>query len=217
MPSLSRRKLLGLTALGFASGLAGCNQSAAIPPNTTTRTTTPAQQSTATATPIDGRAGPAKSCTGEYASFHPGWVVEGPGPLGGFDLTLNQHTLTRGATLTASLRNVTDEPQTTGNKQKYDVQYKTSKGWRTIFGLKDNYIWTDEGVGHKPGHGFTWRFPIAEDGLSTLTDRGNYGVCTPLAPGTYRFVYWGITTEQEAQEDYETDYALGVPFTVTDD
>jgi hypothetical protein len=114
-----------------------------------------------------------------------------------------------------SLRNVTDSTQSTGNRRKFDVQYRGSDGWHTIFGKKDDSFLNDIGIEHEPNQGFTWEFPVTRDGLSSLT--GHYGVCTPINPGTYRFVYWGITTEQEKKEDYETDYAIGTSFTVSDD
>ena len=215
MPSFSRRKLLSLTAIGFSTTLAGCNQSSASQNTIATDTTTTAQQTPATTQYQDGSAGPAPSCTGEYSSFNPRWVVEGSGPLAGFNLTLDQRTIALGDTLTVSLRNVTGNTQTTGNRRKYDVQYRGSNGWHTIFGVEHNSVWNDIGVGHEPNHGFTWQFPFTRDGLSSLA--GHYGVCAPINPGTYRFVYWGITTEQEEKEDYETDYAIGVSFTITDD
>jgi len=119
--------------------------------------------------------------------------------------------------LTVSLRNVTSKTLYTGNIGKYDVQYRTEDGWHTTFGKKDHVYWTDEAIEHEPRQGFTWQFPFTHDGISQVVDNPGYGTCTELEAGTYRFVYWGITTEQEENEDYETDYALGVPFTVTDD
>jgi len=77
MSSLSRRKLLSLTAIGFSTSYAGCNQISSSQDTTATDTTTQTQ---------DGSAGPAPSCTGEYSSFTPRWVVEGSGPLAGFNL-----------------------------------------------------------------------------------------------------------------------------------
>jgi hypothetical protein len=211
MPSLSRRNLLGLSALGFSTALAGCIQS-----DVTTDTSTPSQTTTSTMSIEDGHAGPANFCSGEYSSFNPLWVVQDSSQLAGFDLTLDPRTLTFGDMLRVSLRNVTDDTLYSGNIGKYDVQYRGSDGWHTIFGKIDHLSWTDEAILHKPNHGFTWEFPFTQDGLSNVVDNG-YGVCAPLNPGTYRFVYWGITTEREENEDYETNYALGVPFTVTDD
>jgi len=217
MPSLSRRKLLSLSAIGLSIALAGCNQSSASQDTTATDTTTSPQQTPATTQSRDGSAGPAPSCTGEYSSFTPRWVVEGSGPLAGFNLTTDQQTIALGDTLTVSLRNVTGNTQTTGNRRKYDVQYRNSNGWHTIFGKKDNYFWNDIGIEHQPSQGFTWQFPFSRDGLSNIAENNGYGVCAPINTGTYRFVYWGITTEQEEKEDYETDYAIATSFTVTDD
>jgi len=227
----SRRKFLSLTGIGLSTALAGCTRSSETPTPASTATTTTGQETptpTATATTTteqqtpettefqDGSAEPAPSCPDEYSSFNPRWIVENSGPLGGFNLTINQRTIGIGDTITVSLRNVTDSTQMTGNKQKYDVQYRDSNGWHTIFGVVDNYVWDDMGFGHEPDRGFTWQFSFSQEGLSNLSDNNGYVVCAPINPGTYRFVYWGITTEQEKKEDYETDYALGIPFTVTD-
>lgn len=213
MPSLSRRNFLGLTVTGAATALAGCIESPL--QNTPSETTTTAHQ-TPTSQTHDAGAGPAPSCPGELSAFDPHWVVEGSGPLAGFTLTVNRRTVAIGDTLAVSLRNSTDATQMTGNKRKYDVQYRGSSGWHTIFGLKDNYVWDDIGIEHEPNHAFTWQFPVTRDGLSNITETSPYGVCAPITPGTYRFVYWGVTTDREEAEDYETDYALGVPFTVSE-
>lgn len=182
---------------------------------------TPRPTESATPTPSktltgSGEAGPAPSC-GEYDPIDPGWVVADRGPLGGFDLTLDSRELAIGDTLTATLTNVTDEKQSTGNKKKYDIQYRAAEGWHSIFGTEGMAAWTDEGVGHSPGEGFTWTLTITQEGLSEAVDHGpDYYVCTPLDPGAYRFVFWGITTERERRENFETDYALGVPFSLSD-
>lgn len=217
MPSLSRRKLLSLSAIGFSTSLAGCNQSSAPQDTTATDTSTALQQTSANTQSQDGSAGRAPSCTGKYSSFTPRWVVEGSGPLAGFNLTTDQQTIALGDTLTVSLQNVTNTTQVTGIRQKYDVQYRDSDGWHTIFGVIDNYAWTDQGISHEPNRGFTWEFPFTRDGLSNIAGNNGYGVCAPINSGTYRFVYWGVTTDQEEKEDYETDYAIGTSFTVTDD
>lgn len=212
---LSRRKLLSLTAIGISSGLAGCSDTSVSSDTTVTGITTPVQQTQTTTHDQDGSAGPAPSCPGEYSSFTPGWVVEGSGPLAGFNLTTDQQTIAVGDTLTVSLRNVTNTTQMTGSKPRFDVQYRSSNGWHTILGTKGDVVWHPIGIEHEPDQGFTWQFNVTRDGLSRLTEQ--YGVCTPITPGTYRFVYWGITTEQEEAENYGTDYAISTSFTVTDD
>lgn len=200
MPSLSRRRFLRLAALGSTPALAGCSLRS---------------QSRSSRPPGDGRAGPAPTCADEYDGFEPLWVVDGPGPLGGFDLTVHTPTITVGNTLWASLRNVTLGTRTTGVKHLCDIQYRASDGWHTIFGAPDDFGWLDLGISHGPGQGFTWTVPFTRDGLSSLNSQ--YHTCSALEPGTYRFVYWGLTTEREEHEDYETDYALGATFTVIDD
>lgn len=166
----------------------------------------------------EGSARPAPSCPDGYESFTSGWVVEGSGPLGGFDLVIRQDTYEQGDELVAELRNVTDDRQVSGNKGKIDLQYQGPNGWHTVFGIPQdtNPIWTSEGIAHPPGEGFTWRLPLSQEGLSegAIESFPSYQACQQIVPGKYRFVYWGITTEQEREEDFETDYALGEKFTV---
>lgn len=222
----SRRAVLRLSLVAASIVGAGCTSSntTGTPPPTATETERPRETPTESATPTpvetpigSGQAGPAPSC-GDYEPIDPGWVVAGRGPLGGFDLTLNRRELVRGDTLTPSLTNVTDAEQSTGNRKKYDIQFRGAEGWHSIFGTDGIAPWTDEAVGHQPGEGFTWELTVTQDGLTEAVDHGPaYYVCSPLEPGTYRFVFWGITTERERREDFETDYALGVPFTVSGD
>lgn len=165
----------------------------------------------------DAPANPAPTCTEGYESLEPWWVVEGPGPLAGFKLRVDREEYAKGDELTAELRNVTESEQGAGNKHKYDIQYRATDGWHTIFGTPANesFAWTDEGYLIQPGDGWTWRFTLTQAGLSEGEDSGqSYHACQPVKPGTYRFVFWGVTTEQEREEGFETDYALGVPFKV---
>lgn len=210
MPSVTRREILGVTAAGVSFTLAGCSS--------TGRTPTIEITSTSSTPVANGRASPAPSCRNGYSSLDPRWVVEGSGPLGGFDLTLESHAIAHGDTLTATLTNVTDEQQTTGNRKKYDIQYRAESGWHTIFGTEESAVWTDEGISHPPGDGFTWQLTVTQDGLTNAIDHApTYYVCAPLTAGDYRFVYWGITSQKEIQSGYETEYAFGAPFTVSRD
>ena len=207
----SRRRLLARLAAAGGLGLAGCV--AGVPDGHDEPATTPA------AATEDGSAGPAPSCPDGSEPFDPWWVVLGSGPLAGFELRLDRSTYARSETLEAVLRNVTDGQQSTGNAAKYDVQRRGEDGWHTVFGGPEDrpLAWTDEGVVHPPGGGFTWRFPLTDAGLSRGVDEGPaYRVCDPLRPGDYRFVYWGLTSEREREEGFETDYALGVSFGVVE-
>lgn len=160
---------------------------------------------------------PAPTCTEGYESLKPWWIVRGPGPLAGFKLRLDTEGYTVGDELTVELRNVADGYSTSGNKNKYDVQRHGPDGWHTILGtsVDEDFGWTDEGISHPSGKGFTWRFTLTREGLSGQGRTGSgYHVCEPITPGTYRFVYWGIVIEREGEAGVETDYALGVPFHV---
>lgn len=206
----TRRQVLARLAAGGSLGLAGCV--AGVPDGHAEPSATPA-------TAGDGSAGPAPSCPDGAEPFDPSWVVLGSGPLAGFELRLDRSTYARGETLVVELRNVTDSRQSTGIAGKYDVQHRGEDGWHTVFGGPADrpLAWTDEGVLHPPGGGFTWRFALTREGLSGGVAGGpDYRVCEPLRPGDYRFVYWGLTSEREREEGFETDYALGVPFGVVE-
>lgn len=212
MPSISRRRVLRRTSIGFTVVTTGCATNDASPRELHSSTS---PQSTST--PVqNGSAGPAPSCPDGYSSINPTWVVEGPGPLTGFDLLLDSREIELGDTLTCELRNVAGEENSSGNKKKYDIQYQTGSGWHTIFGTDKPMARTDEGILHSPGSGFTWKFSFTEEGLSNIVENDGYYACGPIESGTYRFVYVGITTAREAKSDYEPDYALGVPFSVTE-
>lgn len=221
---MDRRAMLRLFTAGAGLSLTGClstetRSNGDTADSTRTSTNTPEDQ-THTDTPVeDGEASAPPSCPSEYTPLEPSWVVEGPGPLGGFDLSLDTREIQRGDTLNATLTNVTNEEHSSGIKQKYDIQYQSESGWHTIFGTEEDYaVYLDLAIAHPPGEGFSWQLEFTQEGLTdAVDDPVTYHVCTSLDPGTYRFVYWGITTEREAQNDYETDYALGVPFSVSQD
>ena len=231
MPSSSRRALLCAVVTGTSVTVVGClstGSSAGSNTNTASAAESPREPETegpsetasaATKTPNEIGALPARSCGTGYTPLDPAWVVEDPGPLGGFELSVGRGSLSVGDELVATVTNVTDEPKVSGNRQKYDIQYRDGGSWRTIFGLPDEHaVWTDVGIEHQPGEGFAWEFTFTRDGLSDAVDlQPRYHACDPLYPGDYRFVYWGITSEREASEDFETEYALGAPFTVRAD
>ncbi|MFC7204759.1 hypothetical protein ACFQJC_14675 [Haloferax namakaokahaiae] len=203
----TRREVLSLSAVGTGLAAAGCLGSE---PPTASGNTPPSTE--------EGSAGPAKSCPSGYEPFEPWYVVESSGPLGGFDLTMDQRGLTLGDTFRCELRNTTLTQQSSGIKSKFDVQYEHEDGWRSVYGAKSGEMvaFIDVAIGHPPRSGFTWEFPFTKAGLEDIANDG-IGVCGPIKSGTYRFVYWGITTEREEEENFETDYALGVPFTVLDE
>lgn len=216
-PSVSRRRLLALSGPAFLL-LPGCLSAGSADGTPSTPSPIPSPTASEVEPRGEGAAGPAPECPDGYEPFRPGWVVEGPGPLGGFELTLDRETYDQGDELVAELRNVTDEQQVSGTKGKFDLQRHGPDGWHTVFGLPEgsNPIWTSEGIAHPPGEGFTWRLTLTQAALSNgeIDSFPSYHACQPIDPGDYRFVYWGITTQQERAEDFETDYALAERFTV---
>jgi hypothetical protein len=225
---VTRREVLAAATAGGSLVLGGCtsggstrsDRTRSASPPSSTDTPSPSRTATERATPSatpfeDGRASPAPTCPDGYDPLRPRWVVEGPGPLGGFELSLARDTLERGATLTARLTNVTAETRTTGTEKKYDIQSRDGDDWYSVFGTEPEAFHTDEAVTHRPGDGFVWELPLTREGLTDAVDTGpTYAVCGPLEPGEYRFVYWGITSRKEVEAEYETEYALGVRFSV---
>lgn len=197
---MNRRRFLGVIA-GLGPPLAGCLGS-----ETPASTPTDTPASTPTSTPTE-------PCQRDLKRIEPWWTVES-GPLDGFDLSLSTESVSIGGTLTANLRNVTDEQRTSGTYTKYDIERQTAAGWESIFWKKEYEAWTSEGVFHEPDEGFNWEFTFTQDGLTeTGKARPDYFVCSSLEPGTYRFVYWGVSPEGESG----TDYALSSQFSVTQD
>lgn len=221
MASVTRRDALRIVAAGFGLSVAGCLSTETRPGTQPAEPVPDSTRHTESAIPAttvvnDGEASAPPSCPDEYTPLDPWWVVEGPGPFDGFELTLSDREVALGDALAVTLTNRTNQERSTGNKQKFDVQYRSADGWHTIFGIEqDLAAYTDEGILHPPGRGFRWDLRFTRDGLSDVVDHApTYHVCAPLEPGTYRFVYWGITTEREVRNEYQTDYAIGVPFDV---
>jgi hypothetical protein len=106
----------------------------------------------------------------------------------GFELTAEPEAVAVGDDLTITLRNTTDEPQTTGPKGKYAIERRIEDGWRHVLQVPEGYSPPDGRVTHRPGEGFTWRLPVSREGFSA----GPYTVCAPLRSGEYHFTYWGF-------------------------
>jgi hypothetical protein len=199
----SRRSLLGTLGCLSTPLVAGCQS--------TTSSTTTTNSSTATTTPkttfAERSAEPNTDCVDEYESLDPYWQAVGAGPRDGFRLTASDHRVPLGDDVTFALRNVSDELRETGVSKKLDVQRRGDEGWRTIFGIERGTAGIiDKAVPHDPGEGFTWSVTFSERGLTDAFDYNpTFHVCGDLEPGSYRFVYWGVSR----------DAAHAVPFEVT--
>lgn len=182
-------------------------------PDKQTQQVTPT--STPSGTPVGGgHASPAPSCR-DYEPLKPHWVVIGPGPLEGFYLELERQSIEIGDTLVAEMTNVTDEELLTGSRGYIDIQYRGDDGWHSIFGTKGNTVYPDIGFRHPPGGGFKWEIQFTRDGLTLEFEYApSLYVCSPLEPGTHRFVFRGIVSDGESEGD-TSDPALGSPFSVS--
>lgn len=195
---MKRRSVLGATGCLLMT-LSGCSSRLSASSDTDTRTSS----STATGTPT-------APCERELKHITTEWTVE-TGTLEGFELAVSEESVPLGGTITVRLTNTTDEERNSGIESKYDVQRRTDAGWRSVFRY-EGPGWEDLAVGHDPGEGYRWELTLTEDGLSRPREDElgpAYYVCDPLDPGTYRFLYFGISSPSTKQS------ALGIQFTVT--
>jgi hypothetical protein len=122
--------------------------------------------------------------------------------LSGFELRVNKETVIPGGTITFRLVNSTESKQMTGVRSKYGIHRRADDGWRSIYYSPngDGVLYYDLAIEQEPGEVFTWNLKFDAEGLSRTIDRGEgtLAVCTPIRPGTYRFVYWGLTNEEKA-------------------
>lgn len=105
-------------------------------------------------------------------------------------------TVERGDTIEVRLVNVSTASLLTGNKHKYNLQLKTEAGWKEIRGTTvepPRLPYTDIGIEHPPGEGFSWTLELTETGLlAGHPHEADLTVCPALQPGRYRFAYWGV-------------------------
>lgn len=108
-----------------------------------------------------------------------------------------------GDTVALRMTNVTDARVLTGNKNKFNVQVFTSTGWQDVRGSADGtFAYTDVGINHPPGGGFSWRFELTEEGI-VEDSHLDLTVCPELQPGRYRFAYFGVTGEQAVAVEFD--------------
>ncbi len=130
-----------------------------------------------------------------------------------FGLRVEATAYDRGDPLVVRLTNVTDREAVTGNRHKYALQVRTEAGWQDVRGVTDGRAsvgYTDEGIVHDPGEGFTWELPLTAEGVvpdDPATD--DLVVCPGLPAGRYRFVYWGVGGDADAD-------AVAVAFDIVD-
>lgn len=207
----TRRALLGAVASGLV-GVAGC-QSRGGGLSGPDRTPFDVPSSSASDSGGGGSsAGPAPSCSGVTTSFDPPWLVTYDEPIAGFAFVMRDSRIGLGDSLLARLKNVSDRPRETAGRGAFDVQYRSPDGWHTVFGLAGRSAPADETtVPRRPGQTFDWQFRFSTDGLAGLAREAEtpYGLCGPVTPGIYRFVYYGLDPDGDRDVD-----ALGSRFRV---
>lgn len=107
----------------------------------------------------------------------------------GFELTAEPTSVIHGGDLTIRLQNTTSEIKQTRPQVAYAIERRSGNEWHSILSIPDGYAWSDEAISHRPGEGFTWRFPVSREGFSQKP----FQVCSPLQVGEYHFTYWGFT------------------------
>lgn len=147
----------------------------------------------------------------------------GYGSLGEFELIAEPNRVSLGENISFTLRWVTDdgaEPPVTGNSVQFTVEYNTGCGWQSIYHKHEQMSWTSVGISKgeeasPPLTWFDWSFTLTQQGMEQSSEYNpSYTVCNPLQPGSYRFVYWGVSPPQEEESNWETEYAIGTKFHV---
>lgn len=217
---MKRRGFLGTVAAGV---LAGClsRGSSGGPSTPTDADPTTRNQSNPS---MVGTATHAGRCAMHYEP-HVGYVdyPTVTDQLDGVVLTASTASVRLGEEISFSLTNKFDERKGTGNRSKYDVHHRTEEGWQSVFWRPTDELvaYHDDSISHSPDEGFTWDFTITSEGLSHEIQNGpgHLKVCTPLRPGSYRFVFHGQTTHEEAESGTRlgpVKAALGTQFTVVE-
>lgn len=215
---MRRRALLraGVAATAAVAGCLGAVQSGDDPTDATATTRSRHGTDTGTTTTdptttrsLSGTEPPDAPLSGDcYANTDPVWAETEEvryGSAAGFELTASRDGVHRGESVTFDLTNVADETRLTGNRRKFAFQHRPDDRWGAVLRAEDGERvgFTDEGVQHDPGEGFSWTFALSADALAEAT---GFTVCAPLPPGDYRFVYWGMAG---------ADVSLAVRFTLT--
>lgn len=236
MTRVSRRKLLTTTAVAFGTGCLSRSSSDSTtvqrssPGESTTTKTTPANgPTTETAPPTaTGNATTQTTSHGEPATETPPPTTSAEshtqttarcGELYEisvsvtvttpeiFELSVATETVPYGGRLTTTLENTTETEQFSGNRSRVDIQRAENGSWESVLYTDECPVWRDIPVRHAPGEGFEWNVDIGP-GVD-FADRidPSFRACEAIKPGTYRFVYWGVTRQPQ-----RTNYALSAQF-----
>ncbi|MFC4989525.1 MSCRAMM family adhesin SdrC [Saliphagus infecundisoli] len=137
-----------------------------------------------------------------------------------FELEASPDPVALGEEITATLRWLEgDDNSRFGTGEKFTVERETDDGWESIYRVNSALeTWMDMGSikpeSSPPTAWFEWSLTLTREGMAKPTlGETPYAVCELLEPGTYRFVYWSVSSP-EGRED--TDLGIGSEFTVTE-
>ncbi len=116
-------------------------------------------------------------------------------PATRIELSAEGNSETYGQSIRLVLRNTGDEAATTLGRHAYSVQRETESGWLDVRGSTTGEPVTlpQAAEPFDPGGTYSWAVELDETALASAVPDRELEVCPPLGPGTYRFVYWGIT------------------------
>lgn len=209
----TRRLILKTVGVMGFGGLAGC-MSRDSPASNPTLSPTEPNQSASNST-VEATTHP-KECSSDYERVN-AYIehVTLTNQLDGFVLNRSKDSVQQGETMSFYLTNESDEEKNTGNNSKYDIQHRNDDGWESIFWKNSDELvmYHDDAILHPPKEGFTWKFTMNRDDLSQEIEHGSghLEVCTPLLPGSYRFVFHGKV--KHVGDDQRT--VLGSEFSIT--
>jgi len=194
-----RRYLRHAAAAAVAAVSAGCSSDNDSPRESEADLTTPADPRVRThrwAPPDDSL-----SCADEAVEPMEAVTDEQfPEQSDALELTASTDTVVIGDEITFSLRNVGTEVTSLGSIHTYAFQRRDGDGWAPIYHTFGSE-WYSAWIGFWPGGGYDWSFTFDRNGLERRNSTNpSYLVCSPLEPGTYRFVHWGSSRPALATE-----------------
>ncbi|WP_232686610.1 hypothetical protein [Halobacterium zhouii] len=136
------------------------------------------------------------------------------GRFGGFSMTASPETVAKGEEITIRMENATESDQITGNRHKFTIHEQADSGWQSVYATTEHMGWPDIAFEHEPREGFTWTVTASKPGFSSAPN--NLNACATVTPGTYRFVYWGVSSNDENTSNEEAADGVGVEFTVAE-
>lgn len=112
-----------------------------------------------------------------------------------FELSVATERVSYGDRLTVTLENTTEKEESTGNRSKLDIQVKSEGEWESVLYAEGTPIWNDLGIPHAPGEGFEWNIELGPGVKFAKETNPPLQACDDVVPGTYRFVYWGVSRD----------------------